>query len=74
MTRLHRRWPHTGSQRDIPCRTVLLQRSDEGTDEELDGLCLLLEYRVQSWGAQISSATYTSWREVEGYLEPSEGN
>ena len=46
---------------------------DEGMDEELDDLCLLLDYRVQSWGAQISYATYTSWWEVEGYLEPSEG-
>jgi hypothetical protein len=46
---------------------------EEGMDEELDDLCLLLDYRVQSWGAQISYATYTSWWEVEGYLEPSEG-
>jgi hypothetical protein len=46
---------------------------DEGMDEELDDLCLLLDYRVQSWGAQVSYATYTSWWEVEGYLEPSEG-
>jgi hypothetical protein len=46
---------------------------DEGMDEELDDLCLLLDYRVQSWGAHISYATYTSWWEVEGYLEPSEG-
>src|SRR2546421_988294 len=46
---------------------------DEGMDEELDDLCLQLDYRVQSWGAQISYVTYTSWWEVEGYLEPSEG-
>src|SRR3989440_174095 len=45
---------------------------DEGMDEELDDLCLQLDYRVQSWGAQIAYATYTSWWEVEGYLEPSE--
>ncbi len=50
-----------------------LMIGDEGMDEELDDLCLLLDYRVQSWGAQISYATYTSWWEVEGYLEPSEG-
>ena len=47
---------------------------EEYIDEVLDDLCLLLEYRVQSWGAQISYATYTSWWEVEGYPEPSEGN
>src|SRR5947209_7176065 len=46
---------------------------DEAMDEELDDLCLQLDYRVQSWGAQIAYATYTSWWEVEGYLEPSEG-
>src|SRR2546421_3539057 len=46
---------------------------DEGMDEELDDLCLQLDYRVQSWGAQIAYATYTSCWEVEGYLEPSEG-
>ena len=80
---------HPFSER-CPCRTALLQQSDErlaalltqwfecmigdeGIDEELDDLCLLLDYRVQSWGAQISYATYTSWWEVEGYLEPSEG-
>ncbi len=50
-----------------------LMIGDEGMDEELDDLCLLLDYHVQSWGAQISYATYTSWWEVEGYLEPSEG-
>src|SRR5438874_230458 len=50
-----------------------LMIGDEGLDEELDDLCLLLDYHVQSWGAQISYATYTSWWEVEGYLEPSEG-
>src|SRR6266566_2814739 len=50
-----------------------LMIGDEGMDEELDDLCLLLDYRVQSWGAHISYATYTSWWEVEGYLEPSEG-
>ena len=43
-------------------------------DEERDDLCLLLDYRVQSWGAPVSYATYTSWWEVEGYLEPSEGS
>lgn len=42
-------------------------------DEELDDLCLLLNYRVQSWGAHTSYATYTSWWEVEGYLDPSAG-
>jgi hypothetical protein len=46
---------------------------EEGMDEELDDLCLLLDYRVQSWGAHISYATYTSWWEVEGYLEPKAG-
>jgi hypothetical protein len=50
-----------------------LMIGDEGMDEELDDLCLLLDYRVQSWGAQTSYATYTSWWEVEGYLEPSGG-
>ena len=42
-------------------------------DEQLDDLCLQLGYRVQTHGSQISYATYTSWWEVEGYLEPSEG-
>lgn len=46
---------------------------EAGIDEELDDLCLLLNYRVQSWGAPISYATYTSWWEVEGYLEPLAG-
>ena len=46
---------------------------EEYMDEERDDLCLLLDYRVQSWGAPVSYATYTSWWEVEGYLEPSEG-
>ncbi len=50
-----------------------LMIGDEGMDEELDDLCLLLDYHVRSWGAQVSYATYTSWWEVEGYLEPSEG-
>ena len=50
-----------------------LMIGDEGMDEELDDLCLLLDYRVQSRDAQISYATYTSWWEVEGYFEPSEG-
>src|SRR5437763_15391959 len=50
-----------------------LMIGDESMDEELDDLCLLLDYRIQSWGAQTSYATYTSWWEVEGYLEPSEG-
>lgn len=47
---------------------------EEYMDEERDDLCLLLHYRVQSWGAPVSYATYTSWWEVEGYLEPSEGS
>jgi hypothetical protein len=47
---------------------------EEYLDEERDDLCLLLNYHVQSWGAQVSYATYTSWWEVEGYLEPSSGN
>lgn len=42
-------------------------------DEERDDLCLLLGYRVQSQGSQVSYTTYTSWWEVEGYLEPSAG-
>jgi hypothetical protein len=46
---------------------------EEWMDEALDDLCLLLNYRVQTWGAQKSYATYTSWWEVEGYLEPAEG-
>lgn len=46
---------------------------EEYLDEERDDLCLLLNYHVQSWGAPVSYATYTSWWEVEGYLEPSEG-
>ncbi|HEY0753646.1 MAG TPA: hypothetical protein VGD98_06765 [Ktedonobacteraceae bacterium] len=46
---------------------------EEYLDEERDDLCLLLAYHVQSWGSQISYATYTSWWEVEGYLEPAEG-
>jgi hypothetical protein len=46
---------------------------DDYLEEELDDLCLLLDYRVQSWGTPIAYATYTSWWEVEGYLEPSEG-
>jgi hypothetical protein len=50
-----------------------LMIGDEDMDEELDDLCLLLDYRVQSRGAQLSYATYTSWWEVEGYLEPPEG-
>src|SRR5215472_12049682 len=46
---------------------------EEWMDEALDDLCLLLNYRVQTWGAQKSYATYTSWWEVGGYLEPTEG-
>lgn len=46
---------------------------EEYLDEERDDLCLLLNYRVQSWSAPVSYATYTSWWEVEGYLEPSDG-
>lgn len=46
---------------------------EESMDEEIDDLCLLLDYRVQSFGAQTSYATYTSWWEVEGYLDPGEG-
>ncbi len=47
---------------------------EEYLDEERDDLCLWLDYHVQSWGAQVSYATYTSWWEVEGYLEPSSGS
>ena len=43
---------HPLSQREVLCRTFLLQQSDN--------LCLLLEYCVQSWGAQISCATTNS--------------
>lgn len=46
---------------------------EEGLDEELDDLCLLLDYCVRSWGAQLSYTTYTSWWEVEGSLEPEAG-
>lgn len=46
---------------------------EEGMDEDLDDLCLLLHYRVQTRGSQHSYATYTSWWEVEGSLAPSEG-
>lgn len=46
---------------------------EEYLDEERDDLCLLLDYRVRSWSSQLSYATYTSWWEVEGYLEPSGG-
>ncbi len=61
------------------CIAVLLTQwfefmiGEESIDEEIDDLCLLLDYRVQSWGAQTSYGTYTSWWEAEGYLEPSEG-
>ncbi|HZU03603.1 MAG TPA: hypothetical protein VFA10_28315 [Ktedonobacteraceae bacterium] len=66
-------------QQSNECLAALLAQwfelmiGDEDMDEELDDLCLLLDYHVQSWGAQTSYATYTSWWEVEGYLEPSEG-
>ncbi len=46
---------------------------EEHMEEDIDDLCLLLDYRVQSWGAPTVYATYTSWWEVEGYLEPGEG-
>ncbi|HEX7737971.1 MAG TPA: hypothetical protein VF458_24210 [Ktedonobacteraceae bacterium] len=46
---------------------------EEYLDEERDDLCLLLDYRVRSWSSQVSYATYTSWWEVEGCLEPSGG-
>jgi len=46
---------------------------EEAMDEELDDLCLLLDYRVQSWGAKTSYGTYTAWWEVEGYLAPEGG-
>lgn len=46
---------------------------EEDLEEVLDDLCLLLHFRVLSWGSQHSYATYTSWWEVEGSLEPSEG-
>jgi hypothetical protein len=39
---------------------------DEDLDETLDDLCLLLDYRVSSEGAETSYDTYTSWWEVEG--------
>src|SRR5258708_1899153 len=41
---------------------------EETMDEELDDLCLSLDYRVQSWGAKTSYGTYTAWWEVEGFL------
>src|SRR5581483_2360717 len=52
---------------------TLLQRwfegmiGEESMEEVLDDLCLLLGYRVRSWGQQTSYATYTAWWEVEGY-------
>jgi len=46
---------------------------DESIEEVLDDLCLLLGYRVRSWGAKISYATYTAWWEVDGYLAPEGG-
>jgi hypothetical protein len=46
---------------------------EETRDEELDDLCLLLDYRVQSWGAKTFYGTYTAWWEVEGYLVPEGG-
>ena len=46
---------------------------EEEREEVLDDLCLLLHFRVLSWGTQQAYATYTSWWEVEGSLEPSEG-
>ena len=46
---------------------------DEYLDEAVDDLCLLLDYRVQTFGASTCYDTYTAWWEVEGYLEQSEG-
>ncbi len=46
---------------------------NEEMDEDLDDLCLLLDYRVRSLSGATSYATYTAWWEVEGYLAPGEG-
>jgi hypothetical protein len=48
---------------------------EESMDEILDDLCLLLNYRVRTWGTQTSYGTYTAWWEVEGsfVLEEGEG-
>jgi len=40
---------------------------EEHIEEELDDLCILLNYRVRSAGAAIAYGTYTAWWEVEGY-------
>src|ERR1051326_3041838 len=65
-------------QRDEQIAALLTQWfegmiGEEDMEEDLDDLCLLLHYRVQSRGSQRSYATYTSWWEVEGALQPSEG-
>ncbi|MEO7021178.1 MAG: hypothetical protein ABI234_13565 [Ktedonobacteraceae bacterium] len=46
---------------------------EEHMEEDIDDLCLMLDYRVQTYGSQTIYGTYTSWWEVEGYLEPGEG-
>jgi hypothetical protein len=46
---------------------------EESMDETLDDLCLLLNYRVRTWGTQTSYGTYTAWWEVEGSLLVEEG-
>ena len=46
---------------------------EESMEETLDDLCLLLNYRVRTWGTQTSYGTYTAWWEVEGSLLVEEG-
>ncbi|GAC1472364.1 MAG: hypothetical protein PVSMB5_21980 [Ktedonobacteraceae bacterium] len=41
---------------------------EEQMDEDLDDLCLLLGYRIRARRSQLLYATYTSWWEVEGYI------
>src|ERR1051326_5984705 len=65
-------------QRDEQIAALLTQWfegmiGEEDMEEDLDDLCPLLHYRVQSRGSQRSYATYTSWWEGEGALQPSEG-
>jgi len=46
---------------------------EDSIEEMLDDLCLLLGYRVRSWGRRPFYGTYTAWWEVEGYLALEEG-